>query len=292
MLSFKLMMFCCALLDITKALTVSVDESCVVAFLKQRKIVNEVTFPKFHIRAFTKNCDQIVKKLVKSIYEENLEYLEEGAGVDNKTYRDCLKSEFVRHKMDEKFLKASAFDDEPQKTQLEQIRDAFLLNIKFSCSKILSDESSNRFKDFVSDKGGPSQKLSKHPAIVKISENVICMNLYAVENKILDPTAYKLKLRPINQTDDDCKRVVSDVTTLIMDEWHIRRYSEDDKIQRCFNDVLLQTQAVEFFIKNTLLSRMQLTQEQKDFEREKFVKNAATIHDKTYKCISNGFEKI
>lgn len=269
-----------------------IEDNCIITYLKQRNLLNSTTFRHYHVRAKTKNCDQIVKKIVQGYFEENFELLEEGADVDNKTYIDCLMSEFDRHKINEKFLKARAFVNETEHETLERIRDAFVLNIKFNCSGILREEQIKRYKDFVSDKGGTSKLLSRHPAIMKITENLICMNQYAVEEKILDPGTYELKLQPVNQTDDECKQVVSDVITLIMDEWHIRRYSEDDKIQRCFIDVLLRTQTLNLFIKNSLLSQLQLTQEQKDFERDNFIESMNKVHVQSYDCIAIGFEKI
>lgn len=239
-----------------------------------------------------RNCDQVVKKVVKSIYEENYDDVEEGSAVNNKTYKACLKSEFDRHKMDEKFLKAQAVDYEPQRMKLEKIKDDFLFNIKFFCSKKFAEVATERFKAFVSDEGGPSLQIMNHPALLKIKENLACLSLYAVERKILDPTVYNLNLKLINQTDDDCKYAVNDVTLLIMDEWHIRRVSEDDGIQRCFNGILLQTEAVDRFIKNSLLSQLQLSQEQKDFERENFIESSAIVHEMSYECMLNGFEKI
>lgn len=269
-----------------------VEDHCIIAHLKHRNLLNSTTFPNYHVRVKTKNCDQIVKKIVQGYYEENFELLEEGADVDNKTYIDCLMSEFDRHKIGEKYLKARAFENETEKEVLETIRDAFILNIKFNCSQILREEQIKRYKDFVSDKGGTAEKLERHPAIKAITDNLICMNQYAVEEKILDPLAYKLKLQPVSQTADECKQAVSDVIRLIMDEWHIRRYSEDDKIQRCFIDVLLHSQAVNLFIKNSLLSQMQLTQEQKDYERDNFIESMNKVHEMSYDCIAIGFEKI
>lgn len=271
-----------------------VEDHCIIAHLKQRNLLNSTTFPNyyFRVRVKTKNCDQIVKKIVQGYYEENFALLEEGADVDNQTYIDCLMSEFDRHKLSEKFLKARAFVNETEKEALEKIRDAFILNIKFNCSQILREEQIKRYKDFVSDKGGTTQRLSRHPAIVMIRRNLICMNQYAVEEKILDPMAYDLKLQSVNQTADECKQAVSDVIRLIMDEWHIRRYSEDDKIQRCFIDVLLRTQIVNLFIKNSLLSQLQLTQKQRDFERDNFIESMNKVHEMSYDCIAIGFEKI
>jgi hypothetical protein len=273
----------------TKAL--DVEEKCIIEFLKQRELLNETTFPNFYVRSRAKDCDQIVKKFVKSIYEANFDYLEENSAVDNKTYQACLKTEFDRHKMNEKFLKVKVFeDDSPEKAKLEKIRDDFLLNIKFICSKTFEKVATKRFKDFVPDQGEPS--ASKHPAFVKIRENLVCMNLYAVEKKIIDPEYYQLNLKLINQTDEGCKQVVSDVRELIMDEWHIRRVSEDDRVQRCFNEILLDTEAIELFIKNCLLSQLTLNQEHKDYERENFVRNAGVVQEKFYKCMSNDFEEI
>jgi hypothetical protein len=286
----KFLVFCCAILSVTKAL--NVQERCIIEFLKQRNLLNETTFPNYFARARSNDCDQIVKKVVKKVYEANFDFVDEGASVDNKTYRECLKNEFDRHKMDEKFLKIKAFENEPQQIELEKIRDDFLLNIKLICAESLVKVSSQRFKDFVSDEGGPSLKVMKHPALVKIKENLGCMNRYAMEKEILDPAVYNLDLKLINQTDDDCKYVLYEVISLVMDEWHIRRFSEDDAIQRCFIGILLDTQAVDLFIKNALLSQLQLSQEQKDFERENFLKNSAIVHEMSYNCMLNDFVKI
>lgn len=269
-----------------------VEDHCIIAYLQQRNLLNSTTFPNLRVRTKVKNCDPIVKKVVQGFYEENFALLEEGAAVDNKTYIDCLMSEFDRHKINEKFLKARAFQNEAEQEALETIRDAFVLNIKFNCSNILREEQIKRYKDFVSDRGGTSPSLARHPAVMKIKQNLVCMNRYATEQKILDPLSFKLKLQPFTQTDDECKQVVSDVIGLIMDEWHIRRYSEDDRIQRCFIDVLLRTQTVNLFIKNSLLSQLHLTQEQKDLERDNFIESMDKVHLLSYDCIAIGFEKI
>lgn len=266
------------------------EDNCIMEFLKQRKLVNYTKLNSVYYKR--KNCDQIVKKFVKTIYEKNFDYLEEDAAVDNKTYRNCLKTEFDRHKMDEKFLKAKSLDYEPQKTKLENIRDAVLTNIKTFCSKSFAQVASERFKEFVSDEGGPKLKASRHPAFLKIKDNLVCLNLYAVEKDLLDPSYYHLDLKLINQTDEDCKQAVDDVKELIMDEWHIRRASEDDEINRCLIEIFLETQAPDLFIKKALLSQMQLSQEHKDFEREDFIKSSSIVHEMSYKCMSIGFEKI
>lgn len=65
---------------------------------------------------------------------------------------------------------------------------------------------------------------------------------------------YNLKLKLANQTED----AESDVSDLIIDEWHIRRVSEDDDIKRCFIEIFLETQAVDLFVKNSLLRQLQL----------------------------------
>lgn len=286
----RVFFLCCVIFLSTKAL--NVEDRCIIEFLKYRNLLNETTFPNYFARSRSKDCDQIVKKSVKNLYEQNFDYVVEGASVDNKTYRECLKSEFDRHKMDEKLLKLKVFENEPQQIKLEQIRDDFVANIKLMCAKTFEETSSKRFKAFVSDEGGPSLEVLNHPALVKIKENIGCMNRYAVEKKILDPAVYNLDLKLINQTEDDCKYVLYDVITLVMDEWHIRRVSEDDNIQRCVIGILLDTQAVDLFIKNCLLSQLQLSQEQKYFERENFLKSSAIVHEMSYHCILNDFEKI
>lgn len=286
----KLIIFCCGLICYAKA--TELEDQCIVAFLKQRNLLNATTFFNYHLRPRSKSCDQIVKRIVKNSYEENFDYLEEGGGVENKTYRACLKSEFDRHKMDEKFLKSRAFDGDGQKDKLDSIRDDFISKIKFNCSQSLTEDATRRFKDFITDKGGLSSKLTRHPAVLKIKENLVCMNLYAIEKKILDSSIKNIKLKPNNRTEEDCQLAVGDVITLIVDEWHIRRYSEDDKIQRCYIEILLQTNATDLFIKNTLLSQLQLSQDQKNSELEAFLKNSAEVHELAYKCLLNGFEKI
>lgn len=286
----RILFIFCTIIFTTKAL--SLEDRCVIEYLKSRNLLNETSFPYYFARSRSRDCDQKIKKIVKNIYEENFNYVDEGASVDNETYRNCLKSEFDRHKMDEKFLKIKAFENEPQKTKLEKIRDDFLDNIKFICAKSFVAVSTERFKDFVSDEGGPSAKFMKHPALVKIKQHLGCLNRYAVEKKILNSTVYNLDLKLINQTDDDCQYTLYEVITLIMDEWHIKRVSEDDAIQRCFIGILLDTQAVDLFIKNALLSQLQLSQEQKDFERENFLKSSAIFYEMSIGCMLNDFEKI
>jgi hypothetical protein len=281
---------CFALLYSTAAL--SVDDRCIIEFLKQRNLLNETTFPNYFARSRSKDCHKIVEKIVKTLYEEHLDYVDGSASVDNKTYRECLKSEFDRHKMDEKFLKIKAFENEPQQPKLEKIRDDFLHNIKFICADLYVKVSTLRFKDFVSDKGGLSESMLSHPAIVKIKENLACVNRYAVEKEILDPNVFDLDLKLINQTDKDCRNVMNDVTTLIMDEWHIRTVSDDDAIQRCVIGIFLDTNAVDMFIKNSLLSQLQLSQEQKDEELKRFVGKSNEIQELSYRCMLNGFESI
>lgn len=291
MLKFEI--FCCALVLVVVNAS-ELEDHCIIAYLKQRSLLNETTFSNYRAPVRTKNCDPIVKKIARTLYEDNFDYLEDGASVDNKTYKDCLRSEFDRHKMDEKFLKAKLFfeDGEPGTDKLEVVKDNMLTHMKRKCSKSIVEEASERFKEFVSDKGGPAPKMARHPAILKIKGNIVCMNLYAVENQILDPTYYNLKLKLINQTVDYCKKIVEDVIALIMDEWHIRRQSDDDAIQRCLIEIWLQTQAADTFIKNSLLSQLQLTQEQKDYERENFIISSNNVHELSYKCMSIGFEKI
>lgn len=287
----KFFVMYCAIFYAVNAL--AVEDRCIIEFLKQRNLLNETTFPNYFARSRSSNCDQIVKKVVKNLYEKHIDYVGENASVDNKTYQECLKSEFDRHRMDEKFLKIKAFENEPQQlTQLEQIRDDFLQKIKSVCAETFLEVSSQRFKDFVSDEGGPSPKVMNHPALLKIKENIVCMNLYAVEKKILDPAVYNLKLKLINQTNEDCKYVLFDVMTLIMDEWHIRRFSEDDNIQRCYIGILLETQAVDLFIKNCLLSQLQLSQEQKKNEQTSFLKKSVNVHEMSFNCMLNNFERI
>lgn len=289
----KLKIFCCALVLIVAEAT-ELEDHCIIAYLKQRSLLNSTTFSNYRAPVRTKNCDQIVRKIARSVYEDNFDYLEEGASVDNETYKDCLRSEFNVHKMDEKFLKAKLFyeDGEPGADKLEVVKDNMLTHIKRKCSKSIVEEASERFKSFVTDKGGPAYHMARHPAILKIKSNIICMNRYAVEKNLLDPTYYNLKLKLINQTPEYCEKVVEDVTALIMDEWHIRRQSEDDEIQRCLIEIWLEAKAVDVFIKNTLLSQLYLSQEQKDYERETFIESSNNVHELSYKCMSIGFEKI
>lgn len=286
----RILFIFCSFVYSIKAL--SLEDRCVIEFLKQRNLLNETTFSYYFARSRSRDCDQKIQKIVETIYEENFDYVDKGASVDNITYRECLKNEFDRHKMEEKFLKIRAFENEPQKNKLEKIRDDFLDNIKLICTKSLVAVSTQRFKNFVSDEGGPSVKVMKHPALVKIKQHLGCVSRYAVEKKILDSTVYSLNLKLINQTDDDCQYALYEVITLIMDEWHIRRVSEDDAIQRCFIGILLDTQAVDLFIKNALLSQLQLNQEQKDFELESFLKSSAIVHEMSFRCMLNDFEKI
>lgn len=290
---FKLIIICCALL-FTSVKASQLEDHCVIAHLKQKNLLNATTYTNYRAPNRAKNCTQVVKNIVKRLYEENYDYVEDDANVDNTTYRSCLQSEFDRNRMDEKFLKDNVFDDdEPGKMKLLNIIENLLGHIKMFCSRVHINRASQRFKEFVTDAGGLSRKLKRHPAIQKIKQNLVCSNLYAVEEKILDPSVYNLKLKPINNRSDGyCKQVLDDVAALIMDEWHIRRYSEDDKIQRCYIEILLQTQAVDSFIKNSLLSQLQLTQEQKDSEHEKFIESSSIVHEMLYKCMSAGFEKI
>lgn len=284
----KIAIFCCVYMSFIKA--TEIEDNCIMEFLKQRNLISSTaTNPNYYRR---QNCDTVVTRVVRNIYEENYDYVEENAAVDNRTYRNCLKSEFDRHKMNEKFLKTKALDYEPQRTKLEKIQDDLLQNIKSFCSRKFAQVASQRFEDFFTKVGGLSLRMLNHPAVVKIKENLACMNLYAIEKKLLDPAVYDLNVKLINQTEDDCKYAEYDVRDMIMDEWHIRRVSEDDEIQRCFIGIFLETQAVDFFIKNSLLNHLQLTQEQKDFEREKFVESSSIVHEMSYKCMSNGFEKI
>lgn len=270
------------------------EDPCVIAYLKQRNLLNTTNFPNQYYRVRTKNCDQIVKKIVKSEYEENYDYLEEGASVDNQTYRDCMKTEFERHKMEEKFLKAKVFEDEdPDKMKLDKIKDNFLTHIKSRCSNAIVKEATHRFKQFVSDKGGLSSKMGRHPAILKIKKNIVCVNIYALEKKLLDPAVYNLRLKLINQTKDSCKLVVNEIMWLIIDEWYIKmKYPEDDEIQRCYIDVLFDTEAIDVFIKYSLLSQLHLTQDQKDMELKNFINSTKIVHEMSYKCMSIGFEQI
>jgi hypothetical protein len=270
----------------------SVDDRCIIEFLKHRNLLNETTFPNYFARSRSQDCNKIVEKIVKKLYEENLDYVVEGASVDNKTYRECQKSEFDRHKMDEKFLKIRAFENEPQQPKLEKIRNDFLKNIKFICAGMYVKVSTLRFNEFVSDEGGLSASMKNHPAVVKIIENLACVNRYAVEKEILDPKVFDLDLKLINQTEDDCKNVMNDIVTLIMDEWHIRTVSDDDSIQRCVIGIFLDANAVDMFIKNSLLSQLQLSQEQKYEELKSFVEKSQEIHEMSYRCIQNGFESI
>lgn len=267
-----------------------IEDNCVMEYLKQRNLVEHTTLNTLYYKR--KNCDQTVRKVVQTIYEKNFDYLKGDARVDNNTYRTCLRNEFNRHKMEEKFLKARAINYEPQQTKLTTIRDAVLFNIKLFCSRRFEDAARSRFKEFVSDTGSLSPKMVNHPAVLKIKENSACLNRYAIERKLLDPSAYKLDTKLINQTEDDCKWAVYDVTDLIMDEWHIRRVSEDDKIQRCLIRIFLDTQAVDSFIKYSILSQLHLTQQQRDFERENFIKSSEIVHEMSYECMSIGFEKI
>lgn len=290
---FKLTIICGALLFISSKAS-QLEDHCVIAHLKQKNLLNATTYTNYRAPNRAKNCTVVVRKIVESLYEEKYDYVEDDASVDNATYRSCLKSEFDRNRMDEKFLKDKIFDDdEPGKMKLLKIIENLLGHIRMTCTRVPVEQASQRFKEFVSDAGGLSRKLARHPAILKIKQNLVCVNLYAAEEKILDPNVYKLKLKPINNpTDGYCKQVLDDVATLIMDEWHIRRYSEDDEIQRCFIKILLQTQAVDLFIKNALLSQLLLTQEQKDSEHEKFIESSNIVHEMLYKCMSIGFEKI
>lgn len=280
-LSFVCLFFCSA----------ESDDNCVIAYLKQRRLLNS-DFLDFPARLLKKNCDSTVKKIVKRFYDENFDYLEEDASVDNKTYRECLRSEFERHQMDLKFLKAKVLENEPSQLKIEAIRDNFVRTIKLNCSKVLESQALERIKSFLSDEGGLSPGFKRHPAILKIKENLVCLNLYAVERQILDPTELKMKLTPVKLSDEECRSVLSEVRTLITDEWHIRRYSEDDEIQRCFIGVLLQTQAIDVFIKNALQSQLQLTQDQIQLEQDNFIKTSNIVHEMAYKCMSMGFEEI
>lgn len=284
----KFALFGCACLCLVGA--TELEDNCIMEFLKQRHLVNSTASNPVYYRR--KNCEQVVKKIVRIIYEENLDYLSEGAKVVNSSYRSCLRSKFEAQKMDEKFLKAKAIDYEPQKSKLETIRDAMLVTIKSFCSRAFEDVAMERFEQFISDKGGPAPRFAFHPAMLKIKQNLICMNRYAVDRKLLDPSLYHLNTKLINQTDDGCKLAEYDVADLIMEEWHIRRESEDDAIQRCFIAIFLETQAVDLFIKYALLSQLKLTPEQKNSERESFVKSSGIVHEMSFKCMSIGFEKI
>lgn len=290
---FKLIIFCCALF-FTSVKPSQLEDHCVIAYLKQKNLLNATTYTNYRAPNRAKNCTAVVKKIVNELYEENYDYVEDDASVDNATYRSCLQSEFNRNRMNEKFLKDKIFDDdEPGKMKLLNVIENLLGHIKIFCTRANIEQASDRFKEFVTDDGGLSRKLTRHPAIQKIKQNLVCINLYAVEEKILDPNLYNLKLKPINNRSDGyCKQVLYDVEALIMDEWHIRRYSDDDKIQRCYIEILLQTQAVESFIRNSLLSQLQLTQEQKDSEHEKFIESSRFVHEMLYKCMSIDFEKI
>lgn len=279
-----------SLLFFTKA--AESEDNCVIAYLKQRNSLSENAFADFPARLLKKNCDSTVKKIVKRLFDENFDYLDKDAKVDNKTYRACLTNEFERLRLDLKFLKATAFENDPIGVKLGDIRDNFIRTIKLNCSKVLEKDASLRFKSFISDVGGLSPKMEKHPAIKKIKANLVCLNQYAVERQILDPSELKLKLSPVKLSDKDCVRVLSQVKTLITDEWHIRVYSENDAINRCFINVLLQTQAIDVFIKNALLSQLQLTQYQKKLEHDNFLKTSNIVHELAYKCMSMGFEEV
>ena len=286
----KLVIFCLTLVFFAEAM--EPEDGCLIAYLKQRKLLNATTYWNYASRTRVKNCDQIVKKIVKTLYEESFDYLDEDASVDNKTYRHCMKGEFDRHQLDLKFLKAKLFETEPEQLRLEKIRDNLVRTIKLNCSKTFESDASVRFKSFISDDGGLSAKLARHPAILKMKANLVCMNSYAVDKELLDAGNFSLKLTPLKLTDEDCKKVVDEVKQLIIEEWHIRRYSEDDEVNRCRIEILLRTQAIDLFIKNVLLSQLQLTQEQKELEHENFLKNSNAVHEMTYKCMSIGFEKI
>lgn len=287
----KSAILCCAYLALTAAS--DLEENCVVAHLKQRNLLNFTTHSNFYNRLRTKNCDPIVKKIVKTLFEETFDYLDQDASVDNKTYRECLKSEFDRLQLDVKFLKVKAYENEPSQMKLETIRDNFVSAIKLNCSKVLESGATTRFRSFISkDDGGLSPKMKNHPAVLKIKSNLPCLSRYAIEKQILDLSTSQLKVKPLNQLDEKCMKIVDEVTARIMDEWHIHRYTEDDEIQRCYIDNLLRTHAIDLFIKNVLLTEMKLTLEQKDIELDNFLKTSNIVHELTYECYSKGFQEL
>lgn len=281
---------CCALLALTGAS--DLEENCVVAHLKQRNLLNFTTHANFYNGLRTKNCDLVVKKVIKTLFEETFDYLDQDARVDNKTYRECLKSEFNRLKLDVMFLKVKAYENEPSQVKFEAVRDNFVRTIKMNCSKVLENEATVRFKSFISNDGGLSPKMRKHPAVLIIKSNLPCLSRYAIEKQILDFSTSQLKVKPLHQLDEKCMKIVDEVSLRIMDEWHIRRYSEDDEIQRCYIDNLLRTHAIDLFIKNVLLSEMRLTPQQRNVELENFLKTSNILHELTYACFSKGFDKI
>ncbi|XP_070489747.1 uncharacterized protein [Chironomus tepperi] len=207
-------------------------------------------------------------------------------GIEKSTYINCLKSEFDRHKMNEKFLKARIIHNEPQKTKLERIRDGILYNIKYKCSGAFHNGSISRFNEFVSDMG-PSEAATNRLAYPKIIENLPCINQYAIDKGILSADKYNLK-----STKGDCVKAVNEVMSLIRLEWDMQKASDDENTQKCLINTLKEIATEATFIKLTLLSQLNLTKEQQDAEREDFIAHTLNLREEVYNCLNKEFDEL
>jgi hypothetical protein len=129
-------------------------------------------------------CLNVINKLVEIFHKENYDEIVVHDRTDESTYTECLKSEFDRHKMNEKFVKARIIHNEPQKIKLERIRDGILYNIKYTCSSAFCSYSISHFN------AGPSEAAKRGLAYPKIIENLPCINQYAIDKGILSADKY------------------------------------------------------------------------------------------------------
>lgn len=273
------------------ATSTTTEDECIVLYLQDRKLLKspfssiiQKDHPKYE------ECLNVINKLVENIYKEN--YYDEIVvhdGIDESTYIKCLKTEFDRHKMNEKFLKARIIHNEPQKTKLERIRDGILNNIKYTCSGAFRNGSISRFNEFVSYIG-PSEAAIRRLACPKIIENLACINQYAIDKGILSADKYSPTL--VKSSKEECDKAVNEVIFLIRKEWDMQRPSDDENTQKCLLNTLKEIATEATFIKLTLLSQLNLTKEQQDAERKDFIAHTLNLREEVYNCMNKEFDEL
>lgn len=279
------------------------DDTCVIHYLKEKSLINPKIIPDQELPKFiVQKCDRIVPKIAENLFKEKMEELvrNDTESRDNVEFKECVKKLYEKFSMRDKFLKVKTYQDFPQIERVDEVMEVFNTQVVNQCTKIIEVQASQRFQLLVSNQSNPLMP-PLHPAKQEIINNLDCMIAYAIENElflfdtlpeaILNQTQLSMSN---NETLENCESDLLHVKDLIMDEWYILKKFEDDQIQRCFIQILEDSQEIDMFIKSTVFGQLKTDQ---DDEMEKnlndeFIEHQKTLHKDSYKCILEDFHTI
>lgn len=289
--------------DVNKAI-------CVVQYLQQKNLLNSTLLPfrRLPTNNFeTSSCGKVIDQELQKIKSEHLHESLSKYNNANETskYEQCLSEELDRLNMCDKLLKVQFYENnELQKSaQVQEIIDKYSSNIADFCSGKVEEQSLSLFDALTGNNSDTLQPM--HPArkmYLNFKESDSCNMDFTSDYLMTDAdatlndniTSLVEMLQNGNET-ENCAHFLNSLRELFEEEWHIlRKFENDDVMQRCFLETLKESNDVGLKLAVVLNEAFELNvddSEDLNFLREKFILHQKEMHIQSYNCIDEQLAK-